>query len=147
MDGGRCSECGAEVPEPLRALPEPITKQILRSSAVILISAAGGFLTWGASPAVLGQIEPWDGQSLYYSTCMFLAGLLGAAAYPRLFWLALIGASLGQSLYHFIFPVYPPSDPLILPICCGAAIFGGLQVLVGAALAWAINRFLKRSHR
>ena len=105
----------------------------------ILVSGALGALIWFCSPYVTGMVEPWDSETPYYFTCLFIAGFITGAICPRHIWAAFLGIVIGQLLYIFIFIPLGPLIVIGIPVMFALA----LLALVGIFLGTRIRCFLK----
>ena len=80
---------------------------------------------------------------------MVVSGIVTAIVFPRFFWLAPVAVGLGQTVYmHVIYaPTLPTGDPMILPPCCGVALFGFPPAFAGAAIVFGISKLeIGRAH-
>ena len=105
----------------------------------ILISGILGALIWAFSPYVTGMAEPWDAETPYYFTCLFVAGFITGIICPRHIWGAFLGIVIGQLLYMLIFLPLGPLIVIGIPVMFAF----GLLALVGIFLGVRIRRFVK----
>ena len=121
------------------------------SMTVLAVSGCAGWgaVIWLASSYITGKQEPWDARSLVYPLSLFIAGFIGAALIPRLFWLAPVAVWAGQTI-GFLWCVFTSSDggelwPLglviALPLYSLLSLFGACLAGLAGTL---IHRFLAR---
>ena len=66
---------------------------------VFTLSVVLGVLIWALSPILAGNREPWDAEGSYYTTSLFVAGLVPALIEPKQFLVWPVGVYVGQVLF------------------------------------------------
>ena len=104
------------------------------------LSSFLGALIWALSPAMTGQTEPWDAESVYYFAALFVAGAIAAIPGFRPVWAIYLGIFLGQLLFILFFL---PSGPLLAV----GLIFIAVYSLLSLVAAVIIRRLHPLSHK
>lgn len=103
---------------------------------VLGVSTLAGMGIWAMSPAFTGAKEPWYAEGRYYLVALFLTGAVSSVFLPRAFWVAPLGAYLGQLLYGVF--LYEPDGVSFWPIGMVLALFYSVSTLAGG-LAGALG--------
>lgn len=91
-----------------------------------------GFLIWFLSPYITGKKEPWDSNSLYYISGLFISGLIPAYFCKEKFWLYFIGVYLGQLSYNVILVFNDNSIASLFPLGIISLLIFSLFSLLGS---------------
>jgi hypothetical protein len=104
----------------------------------IFLGVTLGWAVWAMSPLVTGKIEPWDSNTLYYSGSLFIAGMLSTLFWKSGFYWGPLGIFAGQTAFLCV------QDPQggIFPAPLAVALFGTVQPIVGALIAWGVGHTL-----
>lgn len=99
-----------------------------------------GWMVWAESPAVTGEIEPWDSPMLYYSPALFLAGVVASPFGKYGLLTASFGIATGQLSY-----IVAEHGTLwmLVPGALSIALFGTIQTVLGAIPSWALGMSLR----
>ena len=132
----------------VRRLRTSRVKTTIKSSLVFGLGAVLGALIWFLSPLLAGHDEPWDAPSNYYRYALIAAGFVPACFSAQRFWLAAVGAWLGQ-MVAFLFGVVHPAEPVVgvsfwplgLVFLCFYSLLSLLGAVFGAGVHLALRRF------
>ena len=122
-------------------------KTTIKSALVFGSAGVLGALIWFLSPLLAGHHEPWDVESNYYGCALIVAGFVPACFSAQRFWLAVLGAWLGQIaafLFRFVQPVEQVVGASLWPEGLLFLCFYSLLSLVGAALGAGMHVLLRR---
>jgi len=96
----------------------------------LFFSALAGAAIWALSPSLAGNKEPWDSDTLYYFTSLFIAGVLLGISRPWYILTHTVGIFLGQLLYALAFLSVGPL------IVVGVVFLAGYSLLCSAGAAF-----------
>lgn len=85
-----------------------LSTQAISITLNLTASAVAGATIWALSPTLMGHVEPWDAEGVYYPVTLFVSGLVLGVIGPRAIWAHAVGIVIGQFLYMLIFlPIGP----------------------------------------
>ena len=89
-------------------------------------SLATGAAIWALSPALTGEVEPWDANTVFLPIAIVIVSLILGFLFPKNSLVSSAGLLLGQVTYILI----------LLPI--GPLIFLGFAILLGYAIIFSL---------
>lgn len=118
-------------------------KKIAMTIALI-ISTIFGAAIWALSLVITGETEPWDAQSAYYYSALFVAGFILGIIRPVKIWIYPFGIYIGQLLYAII---VLPKGPLIavgIILLAVNTVLSLAGAIVGLRLRQGIKRLINK---
>ncbi len=108
---------------------------ILRAGRIsaVIIGLLIGATIWAASPLVTGTVEPWDSDSPFYFSSLFLSGVVAWILFRKRFYFMIIGIYVGQLAYLLVVglgPLFLVGLVMLVPY----SLIAGLGALVAYAL-------------
>ncbi len=110
----------------------------MRALICLMVGLLAGAAIWWISPHFTGEIEAWDDKS-FYTTSLFLAGIIASLPSPPHFKMATLGIYVGQFLYMFLFLPLGPLWIIGMMIAIGPlmlSLSGGIIVYKLYRLLW-----------